>query len=434
MREIEFGVWDQMQTYEVMSSRRAADVYELHIRQGRLMEEVGFEYYWTLEHQGSYVGAVTSPQMFLTALARETERIRLGTMIWQLPFHHPVRLAQDIAMLDHLSAGRAEFGTGIGVHEHEFIRWGLNFYDRQAMGEESLDIIELAWRGDGRVSYEGRFWQIDEALIQPMPYQQPHPPIWAAVHSPAAIEFAARRGYDMAQNIDTDESMIKKFADWREAWTRYGHDGPMPRQFLMRVVHVAETDEKAHEQARAYLMEANTLGRELVAASKVGFGSNPRGNGRRGQRGHPRARAHLPRVRPLLRLLARQRSRARGLARHRDRQDRRGPREDRLRPLRRQVPPRAHAPPDGRVLHPPLRRGGHPRLPLGSQNPGEGAMPALEFGAWGAVKINDIMRLGSAAAAPPTSKAPGPEVSAGAARRQGRAVGAEGAALPTWFS
>ena len=279
MREIEFGVWDQMQTYEVMNSQRAADVYELHIRQGRLMEEVGFEYYWTLEHQGSYVGAVTSPQMFLTALARETERIRLGTMIWQLPFHHPVRLAQDIAMLDHLSGGRAEFGTGIGVHEHEFIRWGLNFYDRQAMGEESLDIIELAWRGDGKVSYEGRFWQIDEALIQPMPYQQPHPPIWAAVHSPAAIEFAARRGYDMAQNIDTDESMIKKFADWREAWTRYGHDGPMPRQFLMRVVHVAETDEKAHEQARAYLMEANTLGRELVAASKVGFGSNPRGMG-----------------------------------------------------------------------------------------------------------------------------------------------------------
>lgn len=279
MDRLEFGVWDQMQTYEVMNAASAAEVYEKHIRQAQLMERVGFEYYWTLEHQGSYVGAITSPQMFLLAVARHTESLRLGTMIWQLPFHHPIRLAQDVAMLDHLSGGRVEFGTGIGVHEHEFMRWGLDFYARQEMGEEALDIIELAWRGDGTVTYEGKYWQIDEALIQPPPLQQPHPPIWAAVHSPRAIDFAAQRGYHMAQNIDTDESMAQKFADWREAWKGYGHEGPMPRQFLMRVVHVAETDEQAHEQARAYLLEANTLGRELVTSSRLGFGSHPRGMG-----------------------------------------------------------------------------------------------------------------------------------------------------------
>ena len=279
MDRLEFGVWDQMQTYEVMNAASAAEVYEKHIRQAQLMERVGFGYYWTLEHQGSYVGAITSPQMFLAAVARHTESLRLGTMIWQLPFHHPVRLAQDVAMLDHLSGGRVEFGTGIGVHEHEFMRWGLDFYARQEMGREALDIIEMAWRGDGTVTYEGKYWQIDDALIQPPPLQRPHPPIWAAVHSPSAIDFAAQRGYDMAQNIDTDESMVQKFAEWREAWKGYGHEGPMPRQFLMRVVHVAQTDEQAHEQARQYLLEANTLGRELVASSRVGFGSNPRGMG-----------------------------------------------------------------------------------------------------------------------------------------------------------
>ena len=167
MDRLEFGVWDQMQTYEVMQAATAAEVYEKHIRQAQLMERVGFEYYWTLEHQGSYVGAVTSPQMFLLAVARHTESLRLGTMIWQLPFHHPIRLAQDVAMLDHLSGGRVEFGTGIGVHEHEFMRWGLDFYSRQEMSEEALDIIELAWRGDGTVTYEGKYWQIDEALIEP---------------------------------------------------------------------------------------------------------------------------------------------------------------------------------------------------------------------------------------------------------------------------
>lgn len=278
MAKIEFGVWDQMQTYEVMQAANASDVYEKHIQQAKLMEEVGFDYYWTLEHQGSYVGAVTCPSVFLAALAQHTERLRLGTMIWQLPFHNPIRLAEEVAMLDHLSRGRAEFGAGIGVHEHEFIRWGMNFYDRQEMGDEAMDILEMAWSGEP-VTYDGKFYHFDEALVQPLPYQQPSIPIWAAVHSPRAIEFAAKRGYHMAQNIDTDDSMAEKFADWRRLWKEAGHSGPMPKQFLMRVVHVAETDAKAMEQAERYIMESNSLGRELVATSRVGFGANPRGTG-----------------------------------------------------------------------------------------------------------------------------------------------------------
>jgi len=276
--KLEFGVWDQMQTYEVFQAQSAADVYDKHIEQAQLIEKAGFGYYWTLEHQGSYVGAVTSPSVFLTAVARHTERLRLGTMIWQLPFHNPVRLAEEVAMLDHLSRGRAEFGAGIGVHEHEFIRWGMNYYDRQEMGEETMDIVEMAWSGEP-VTYDGKFYKFNEAMIQPLPYQKPSIPIWAAVHSPRAIEWCAKRGYHMAQNIDTDDSMARKFADWRRLWREAGHAGLMPRQFLMRVVHVAETDAKAREQAEQYIMESNTLGRELVATSKVGFGVNPRGTG-----------------------------------------------------------------------------------------------------------------------------------------------------------
>jgi alkanesulfonate monooxygenase SsuD/methylene tetrahydromethanopterin reductase-like flavin-dependent oxidoreductase (luciferase family) len=276
--KLEFGVWDQMQTYEVMQAKSAADVYDKHIEQAQLMEQVGFEYYWTLEHQGSYVGAVTSPSVFLTAVARHTEKLRLGTMIWQLPFHNPIRLAEEVAMLDQLSHGRAEFGAGVGVHEHEFIRWGMNFYERQEMGDEVMDIIEMAWSGKP-VTYHGKHYDFEEALVQPLPYNPNGIPIWAAVHSPRAMEFAARRNYNMAQNIDTDESMAAKFEEWRRLWHEAGHSGPMPRQFLMRVVHVAETDEKAHEETKQYILEANTLGREIVTNSRVGFGSSPRGVG-----------------------------------------------------------------------------------------------------------------------------------------------------------
>jgi alkanesulfonate monooxygenase SsuD/methylene tetrahydromethanopterin reductase-like flavin-dependent oxidoreductase (luciferase family) len=277
MAAIEFGFWDQMQTYETFHAS-TADVYDKHIAQARMMEEAGFEYYWSLEHQGSYVGAVTAPSVFLAAVARQTERIHLGTMIWQIPFHNPIRLAEEVAMLDNLSHGRAEFGAGIGVHEHEFIRWGMNFYDRQEMSEEAMAIIEMAWTGEP-VTYHGKFYNFEEALVQPQPYQQPRVPIWAAVHSPRAIEWAAKRGYHMAQNIDTDESMAQKFSDWRDLWKSAGHTGPRPKQFLMRVVHVAETDAMAREEAEQYLLEANTLGRELVAASRVGFGASPRGTG-----------------------------------------------------------------------------------------------------------------------------------------------------------
>lgn len=183
MAKLEFGIWDQYRYTELQAAASAADVYESHIRLAQLMEQVGFQHYYTIEHQGSFVGQIPSPTVLLTAIAQHTATLRLGTMIWQLPFHNPLRLAQEITMLDHLSRGRVEFGTGIGIHEHEFIRFGLDFSERQKMGEEALDIIKMAWTQE-RVTYHGKYWQFEEALPCPAPYQDPHPPIWAAAHSP----------------------------------------------------------------------------------------------------------------------------------------------------------------------------------------------------------------------------------------------------------
>jgi len=101
-----------------------ADVYDEHIRMAQRLEELGWHSYFVIEHQNSPVGRITAPTVFLTAVAGATSTLRIGAMMWQLPFYHPLRLAQEVAMLDHLSRGRVEFGTGIGVHEHEFIRWG----------------------------------------------------------------------------------------------------------------------------------------------------------------------------------------------------------------------------------------------------------------------------------------------------------------------
>jgi len=236
--------------------------------------------------------------VYLTAVARATRRLRIGAMMWQLPFYHPIRLAQEVAMLDQLSRGRVEFGTGIGVHEHEFIRWGVDYYQRAAIAGEVLDIVRKAWTQD-EVTFTGKYFHFDEALPQPKPYQKPHPPIWAAVHSDVAVEFAARQNLHVSQNLDTDEVVARKFDLYRKVWRECGHPGPMPRVFLMRQVHVAETDEKAHAQARQFLASreggAVPVGGGQIAQTRIGWGTHARGMGRDSERPDDKARGEVMR-------------------------------------------------------------------------------------------------------------------------------------------
>jgi alkanesulfonate monooxygenase SsuD/methylene tetrahydromethanopterin reductase-like flavin-dependent oxidoreductase (luciferase family) len=213
--------------------------------------------------------------------------------MWQLPFYQPLRLAQDVAMLDQLSRGRVEFGTGIGVHEHEFIRWGVDYYQRAAISEEVLNIVKMAWT-QPEVTYDGRYFHYDEAIPNPKPFQKPYPPIWAAVHSDQAVVFAAKNNLHVSQNIDTDEVVARKFDLYRETWREADHEGPMPRVFLQRQVYVAETDEKAHENARRYMMPQEGAGPRVgggpIAQTRIGWGSHPRGMGSDSERPDDKAR------------------------------------------------------------------------------------------------------------------------------------------------
>jgi len=202
---------------------------------------------------------VTAPNIYLTALACRTSVLRFGLMIYQLPLHHPVRLAQDLATLDQLSSGRVEFGAGTGVLMHEFIRWNLPFESRHDMSAEALDIIVKAWTSD-TLTYPGKYWQLDEAMPTPRPYQAPHPPIWVAAHSAASFDYAAKHNYHIAQNIDVDTVVAEKFATYRRLWKEYAHPGPMPRAFLARHVHVAETDAQARAEAEPNLRSGGSWG------------------------------------------------------------------------------------------------------------------------------------------------------------------------------
>lgn len=276
MPDLKFAFWD---AFGIADASSPSEVYEQHIRLTQRIDELGWDIYFIIEHQNAPMG-VSAPSVYLTAVARATSRLRIGAMMWQLPLYHPLRLAQEVAMLDQLSHGRVEFGTGIGVHEHEFIRWGVDYYQRSAISQEVLQIVKMAWTQD-EVTFDGQFFHFDEALPKPKPYQQPYPPIWIAAHSDTTFEYAARNNYHVANNLESDDLVAPKFELYRRVWRESHHAGPMPRIFLMRAVHVAETDEKAHAEAREYLGAdvVSRVGGGPIAQTRIGWGSHARGMG-----------------------------------------------------------------------------------------------------------------------------------------------------------
>jgi alkanesulfonate monooxygenase SsuD/methylene tetrahydromethanopterin reductase-like flavin-dependent oxidoreductase (luciferase family) len=287
MGSLDFAFWDVIP--HATTGTAIADDYDAHIRLAQRLESLGWHSYFIIEHQNAPQG-ISAPSVYLTAVARETTRLRLGAMMWQLPFYNPMRLAQEVAMLDQLSRGRVEFGTGIGVHEHEFIRWGVDYYQRAAISEEVLQVVKMAWTQE-EVTFQGKYFHFDEAFPHPRPFQQPYPPIWAAVHSDTSVEFAAHNNYHIAKNLDTDDVVAGKFDLYRRVWHECGHSGTLPRIFLMRNVHVAPTDEQAHAEAREYVVTGgDRIGGGPIAQTRVGWGSHTRGMGADSERADNKAR------------------------------------------------------------------------------------------------------------------------------------------------
>ncbi|MDA0769002.1 MAG: hypothetical protein BZY79_00655 [SAR202 cluster bacterium Casp-Chloro-G4] len=282
MERMQIGLYDVFSPAVMAESPVAADVYDDHIRTAQEAEQMGYEYYFSIEHQTSALSNLSAPNIYLTALARATSVIRFGMMIYQLPFHQPIRLAQDTAMLDQLSRGRLEFGAGTGVSPHEFIRWNVPFEKRRKISEEVLEIILQAWT-EQSVTFDGEFFKFIQVLTTPKPYQDPHPPVWFAAHSAASFEYAARMNFSVSQNIDTDPVVGEKFANWRKLSEAYGHDDPKPKAFLTRHVHVAETDEQARAEAEPHLVmprepdpEFDDSGRDAMARAGMALGLDNR--------------------------------------------------------------------------------------------------------------------------------------------------------------
>jgi alkanesulfonate monooxygenase SsuD/methylene tetrahydromethanopterin reductase-like flavin-dependent oxidoreductase (luciferase family) len=248
------------------------DVYFQEIlEQVALGEELGFECFWLTEHHFiPYGGLVPNPAVMLSAVAARTSRMRVGSAISILPIHHPVKVAEDYAMVDVVSGGRLEFGMGRGNAAPEYGVFGAKPEDSRARFEEAADVVVKAWANE-RFSHEGTHWQFDGITLYPQTVQRPHPPIWVAGTSVDTMRWAGLHGYDiMTVPHPFPPERIQPTVDaWREGLREAGHDPAQGQNMSHIRVWVDESEARAREVAEAGIKRYEEVSRGRVPLGGV---------------------------------------------------------------------------------------------------------------------------------------------------------------------
>jgi alkanesulfonate monooxygenase SsuD/methylene tetrahydromethanopterin reductase-like flavin-dependent oxidoreductase (luciferase family) len=242
---MEFGVFDHLDRNDLPLK----DYYETRLQLIEAYERAGFYAYHLAEHHATPLGMAPSPSVFLAAVAQRTHRLRFGPLVYALPLHHPIRLIEEISMLDQLSGGRLEIGFGRGASPMEIALYGQDPAKAERIYGESLEII-LEGLTTGAVDFRGEFFSFKNYILEVEPLQKPYPPIWYGVHSVPSAERAARRKLNMVSLDSAPDT--RGFTDrYRQVWRETaGEPQTMPKMGIGRFIVVAETDRDALEAAR----------------------------------------------------------------------------------------------------------------------------------------------------------------------------------------
>jgi len=225
-------------------------VYERALDRIAIMDEGGFDAVWLAEHHFNTYSVCPSPALMATHVAARTKHLRIGTAVTLAAFHHPLRLAEDLAMLDILSGGRLNWGAGRGFDLKEFGAFDVTPEESGDKLYECVDVVLKAFTNE-RISHAGHYWDLHDVELLPKPRQQPHPPFWMAATSPDSIRRAASCGYTILMDPHASNAEIGRKQDlYREALVANGHD-PAGREIpVARLIAVAATDAEAEEIAR----------------------------------------------------------------------------------------------------------------------------------------------------------------------------------------
>jgi alkanesulfonate monooxygenase SsuD/methylene tetrahydromethanopterin reductase-like flavin-dependent oxidoreductase (luciferase family) len=244
---MQFGIFDQNDR----NGRPLADQYEERLQMAELYDHLGFDRYHMSEHHTTPLSTTPSPSVFIAALSQRTSRLRFCPLVYLLPMHHPLRLAEEICMLDQLSRGRFEFGVGRGASPHELAAFGVDPAQSPQIYAEAFTIIRAYLTAGDTLDHAGPFWTLRDVPVELAPFQKPHPPIWYACASPDSAVWPAQNGINIVCGgpVPRLRALTDRYrAEWHASHPK---GGPEPRVGANRFIVVAPTDAEALAIARA---------------------------------------------------------------------------------------------------------------------------------------------------------------------------------------
>jgi alkanesulfonate monooxygenase SsuD/methylene tetrahydromethanopterin reductase-like flavin-dependent oxidoreductase (luciferase family) len=242
---VKLGVFDHLDRGTAPLSAH----YENRLKLIEGYDRAGFHAYHVAEHHATPLGVAPSPNIFLAAIAQRTRRLRFGPLVYQLPLYHPLRLAEEICMLDQLSGGRLEAGIGRGASPHEIAYYGVDPAEAQARYFEASAVV-LKALGGGVLDHDGKFFRFKGVPIEMMPVQRPHPPLWYGAWNASGVAWAAQNKVNIVINLAAEGA--RRVTDgYRAAWREAGREAAaIPLLGINRFVVAADSDAKALAIAR----------------------------------------------------------------------------------------------------------------------------------------------------------------------------------------
>jgi alkanesulfonate monooxygenase SsuD/methylene tetrahydromethanopterin reductase-like flavin-dependent oxidoreductase (luciferase family) len=242
---MQFGIFDQNDhgLYPLHEQ------YENRLKLIEFYDQAGFRTYHMSEHHSTPLNLTPSPSVFLAAASQRTKRLRLGPLVYVLPAHHPLRLAEEICMLDHLSQGRLDVGVGRGASPHELVHFGIDPEQAPAMYVEAYTIIKQALT-QPVVNFKGKYYDFENVPIEMKPAQLPHPPFWYAVPVPEGAVWPAQNRINVV--CGGPVTKVREITDrYRAEWMAAGNSpDDIPLLGINRFVVAADTDGEAIELGR----------------------------------------------------------------------------------------------------------------------------------------------------------------------------------------
>jgi len=242
---IEIGVFDHVDR----GAGALGELYENRLKLIEAYDRLGIRRYHLAEHHATPLGMAPSPSVFLAAVAQRTRRLRFGPMVYTLALHHPLRIIEEVCMLDQMSGGRFELGVGRGISPHEVGYYGVDPAKAQAIYVEALAVIRQGL-GATTLNHKGEFFRFEDVPIEMAPVQRPQPPLWYGLARPEGLPWVVANAVNIICN--GPPSVVRTVTDaYRRDWAAAGHSAEsLPLMGMTRTVVVAESAGEALATAR----------------------------------------------------------------------------------------------------------------------------------------------------------------------------------------